>query len=138
MCIVTSTTGAVTSTWLKWQASGKPWASPMAQVELKPFIGNEEELINEEGAALEDQPVENVMPLGRVPPTEHEPVAEITHPQEANQEKKTVAHPTRIIKKKEMANGERRYQVDIEGGAREWATEDDLPIGLVRDYEKIL
>ena len=46
--------------------------------------------------------------------------------------------PKRILKKKERNNGERAYQVEIEGGSREWVTEDDLPIRMVQKYENFL
>ena len=74
----------------------------MAQAELKPFIGNEEELINEEEAAKGTQPVENVIPLDPEPPTEYTSVAEFSDSQDKAQQQGPVPLP--IIMKKSCKN----------------------------------
>ena len=121
---------------LKWKESGKPWASPMAQVELKPFIGDEEEVINEEETTEPPGEVERVMPLGQEIPITLEEETEAPDAAVPPEHENIILPPKNILEKKEKKKtGERMYQVELENGEIEWWTEDDLPIKLVERYE---
>jgi hypothetical protein len=140
---------------LKWRDSGKKWQSPMAQIQLKEYIENEEELSSTSGAAdtpatpaletpicsrhaaapvLTPEVIATPAPLEPAPLSNGQPGI-LKRNTEASNDTPQPRKVTEILKKRIHRSGERQYLIQIQDGDRKWISEDDTPLSLIPIFE---
>jgi hypothetical protein len=145
---------------LKWKDSGKKWQSPMAQVQLKGYLENEEDFNSNAALATTVADTQTIAPAPETatcskhanapdlnPDSITTPALQDTTSQPKGQAgilkknfqpAKDIPQPakvTDILKKRIHRTGERQYQVRLQDGERRWINEDDTPLSLIPEFE---